>query len=96
MVHMGAEVLSIDYGTNIGECIRMVDENMQVLFDLLFFITTLDLITKMNYGFAGRYVKIGIDCFGMLHVDHRGWRIVADRSVYHLWNGWCMDRGRDG
>ena len=36
MVQLGAEVLSIDYGTNIGECIRMVDENMQVLFDLLF------------------------------------------------------------
>lgn len=31
MVQTGAEVLSIDYCTDIGECIRMVDENVVIM-----------------------------------------------------------------
>lgn len=31
MVQTGAEVLSIDYCTDIGECIRMVDENVAIM-----------------------------------------------------------------
>lgn len=31
MVQTGAEVLSIDYCTDIGECIRMVDENIVIM-----------------------------------------------------------------
>lgn len=31
MVETGAEVLSIDYCTDIGECIRMVDENVVIM-----------------------------------------------------------------